>query len=98
MPTPASNLVSLPFNLLTATGQVLINILPVILGADQDPDHDSDDEESKGRKMRRKKDAYPLELDSFGLPVIPTINELNLDSKKSLIRSFITSHYSKFNT
>ena len=70
--------------------------LPVV-GADQDPDHDSDDEESKGRKTRRKKDAYPLDLDSFGLPVIPAIDELNLDSKKSLIRSFITSHYSKFN-
>lgn len=68
-----------------------------MLGINQEKDDDSDDEEGKGRKMRRKKDGYPLELDGYGLPVLPAFDKLNLDSKKSLIRSFITSHYRKSN-
>lgn len=90
---PAWNLVSLPSHL--STGKVLTNIWPAMLGVDREQDDDSDDEEIKGRKMRRKKDGYPLELDSYGLPIIPAFDRLNLETKKSLIRSFITSHYSK---
>ena len=59
-------------------------------------DDDSEGEVKKGRKKGKKKDEYPLEVDSYGLPVIPDVKELNLESKKCLIRTFLTKHYSQF--
>ncbi|KAG2087827.1 uncharacterized protein F5147DRAFT_658866 [Suillus discolor] len=56
-------------------------------------DNDSEGEAKKGRKKGKKKDEYPLEVDSYGLPVIPDVKELNLESKKRLIRTFLTKHY-----
>ncbi|KAG2030961.1 hypothetical protein BDR03DRAFT_986726 [Suillus americanus] len=56
-------------------------------------DDDSEGEVKKGRKKGKKKDEYPLEVDSYGLPVIPDVRELNLESKKRLIRTFLTKHY-----
>ncbi|KAG2046517.1 hypothetical protein BDR06DRAFT_977435 [Suillus hirtellus] len=47
----------------------------------------------KSRKKGGKKDDYPLEVDSYGLLVIPDVTELNLESKKRLIRTFLTKHY-----
>ena len=84
--------------------------LLVLLGVDHndeddDEDDDDDDEDRDGlgkgkgkgsRRKSRKKDEYPLESDAYGLPVIPDFNDLSLESKKSLIRTFITKHYSKF--
>ncbi|KAG1732332.1 hypothetical protein EDB19DRAFT_1831350 [Suillus lakei] len=56
-------------------------------------DNDSGGEVKKGRKKGKKKDKYPLEVDSYGLPVILDIKELDLESKKHLIRTFLTKHY-----
>jgi hypothetical protein len=71
----------------------------VIPAVDQDNDDDGDDVEGKESRMqRRKKDEYTLEVDTDGLPVIPDIEDINLESKKSLIRTFLTKHYSKFHT
>ncbi|KAG1718042.1 hypothetical protein EDB19DRAFT_1921419 [Suillus lakei] len=56
-------------------------------------DNNSEGEAKKGRKKGKKKDEYPLEVDSYGLPVIPDVKELNLESKKHLIRMFLTKHY-----
>lgn len=59
-------------------------------------DDDNEEEVKKSRKKGGKKDDYPLEVDSYGLPVIPDVTELNLESKKRLIRTFLTKHYSQF--
>ncbi|KAG2069738.1 hypothetical protein BDR04DRAFT_1156412 [Suillus decipiens] len=56
-------------------------------------DDDSEGEVKKGRKKGKKKDEYPVEVDSYGLLVIPDMKELNLKSKKCLIRTFLTKHY-----
>ncbi|KAG1800350.1 uncharacterized protein HD556DRAFT_1305120 [Suillus plorans] len=56
-------------------------------------DDDNEEEVKKSRKKGGKKDDYPLEVDSYGLPVIPDVTELNLESKKRLIRTFLTKHY-----
>ncbi|KAG2127670.1 hypothetical protein DEU56DRAFT_758557 [Suillus clintonianus] len=61
-----------------------------------DLNNDDDDNEGEVKKSRRKggkKDDYPSAMDSYGLPVIPDVKELNLESKKCLIRTFITKHY-----
>src|ERR1700709_1554873 len=61
-----------------------------------DPDEDGNEEEGKeSRKQRRRKEEYALEVDTDGLLVIPDVDGLNLESKKSLIRTFLTRHYSK---
>ncbi|KAG2029710.1 hypothetical protein BDR03DRAFT_987579 [Suillus americanus] len=44
-------------------------------------DDDSEGEAKKGRKKGKKKDEYPLEVDSYRLLVIPDVRELNLESK-----------------
>ncbi|KAG1747320.1 hypothetical protein EDB19DRAFT_1826080 [Suillus lakei] len=56
-------------------------------------DNDNEGEVKKGRKKGGKKDEYPWEVDSYGLPVIPDVKELDLESKKCLIRTFLTKHY-----
>ncbi|KAG1817677.1 uncharacterized protein BJ212DRAFT_1480234 [Suillus subaureus] len=56
-------------------------------------DDDSEGEVKKGRKKGKKKDKYPLEMDSYGLLIILDVKELNLKSKKCLIRMFLTKHY-----
>ncbi|KAG1893233.1 uncharacterized protein F5891DRAFT_986082 [Suillus fuscotomentosus] len=56
-------------------------------------DNDNEEEVKKSRKKGGKKDNYPLEVDSYGLLVIPDVTELNLESKKHLIRTFLTKHY-----
>jgi hypothetical protein len=62
----------------------------------QQPEDQDEDEEGKGsRNQRRKKDEYPMDLDARGFPIIPAVDDLNLEDKKSLIRTFLTKHYSK---
>ena len=74
-------------------------IRPVVPGDNRqqpDAEDDDDDEEGKGgRNQRRKKDEYPMDLDARGLPIIPAVDDLSLESKKSLIRTFLTKYYSK---
>ncbi|KAG0703275.1 hypothetical protein DFH29DRAFT_998570 [Suillus ampliporus] len=62
-------------------------------GVDQNDDDDDQGEGKKSRKRRGKKEEYPLEVDGYGLPVIPDASGLDLDSKKHLIRTFLTKHY-----
>ncbi|KAG1717960.1 uncharacterized protein EDB91DRAFT_1090436 [Suillus paluster] len=63
-------------------------------GVDQNEDDDDDEGDGKkSRKPRGKKDDYPLEVDTYGLPVIPDVQNLNLESKQHLIRTFLTKHY-----
>lgn len=71
---------------------------PFILAVDRQQDEDEDEDSKDSRKQRRKKDEYPLDLDANGLPIIPAVDDLNLESKKSLIRTFLTRHYSKFSS
>lgn len=61
----------------------------------EDEDEDEDEEGSGSRKQRRKKDEYPMDLDNRGLPIIPAVDNLSLENKKSLIRTFLTKYYSK---
>jgi hypothetical protein len=72
---------------------------PVIPGDNrqqpEDEDEDEDEEGSGSRKQRRKKDEYPMDLDNRGLPIIPAVDDLSLENKKSLIRTFLTKYYSK---
>ncbi|KAG1880220.1 uncharacterized protein F5891DRAFT_991470 [Suillus fuscotomentosus] len=68
------------------------------LGAIPEVDLNNDDDDNEGevkksRKKGGKKDDYPLEVDSYGLPVIPDVEDLSLESKKCLIRTFLTKHY-----
>ncbi|KAG2056179.1 hypothetical protein BDR06DRAFT_1006291 [Suillus hirtellus] len=58
---------------------------------DDDGNKDADGKES--RNPRRKKEEFTLEVDAYGLPVIPDIEPLNLENKKSLISTFLTKHY-----
>ncbi|KAG1794696.1 hypothetical protein EV424DRAFT_1353802 [Suillus variegatus] len=58
---------------------------------DDDGNEDADGKES--RNQRRKKEEFTLEVDAYGLPVIPDIESLNLENKKSLIWTFLTKHY-----
>ncbi|KAG2075393.1 hypothetical protein BDR04DRAFT_1150201 [Suillus decipiens] len=44
-------------------------------------------------KKRRKKDEIALEVDTYGLPVIPDFEHLSLENKKSLIWTFLMKHY-----
>ncbi|KAG2130806.1 uncharacterized protein EDB93DRAFT_1255696 [Suillus bovinus] len=59
--------------------------------------NDEDDNEDWGGKdsgkQRRKKEEFALEVDTCGLPVIPDIEDLSLEKKKSLIHTFLTRHY-----
>ncbi|KAG2052962.1 hypothetical protein BDR06DRAFT_972645 [Suillus hirtellus] len=57
---------------------------------DNDGNEDADEKES--RNQRRKKE-FTLEVNAYGLPVIPDIKPLNLENKKSLIQVFLTKHY-----
>ncbi|KAG2111302.1 uncharacterized protein F5147DRAFT_772022 [Suillus discolor] len=58
-----------------------------------DDDNDDEGEVKKSRKKGRKKEDYPLEVDTYGLPVILDAEDLNLEGKKHLIRTFLTRHY-----
>ncbi|KAG2087464.1 uncharacterized protein F5147DRAFT_781336 [Suillus discolor] len=58
---------------------------------DDDGNEDGDAKES--RNQRRKREEFTLEVDAYGLPVIPDIEPLNLENKKSLIQTFLTKHY-----
>jgi hypothetical protein len=72
-------------------------VIPEVdLNDDDDDDEDNEVELKKSRKKGGKKDDYPLEVDTYGLPVIPDVEDLNLESKKCLIRTFLTKHYSQF--
>ncbi|KAG2113782.1 uncharacterized protein F5147DRAFT_770424 [Suillus discolor] len=63
------------------------------VGRNDDDDGNEDAEGKESRKQRRKKKEFILEVDAYGLPVIPDIEPLNLENKKSLIRTFLTKHY-----
>ncbi|KAG1720293.1 hypothetical protein EDB19DRAFT_2029931 [Suillus lakei] len=58
-----------------------------------DDDDDNEGEVKKSRKKGGKKEDYPLEVDTYGLPVVPDVEDLNLEGKKHLIRTFLTNHY-----
>lgn len=49
-------------------------------------------------KKGTKKTPYELGTDKHGHPVIPDLQGLSLQSKKSVIRSFLTEHYSTTST
>ncbi|KAG2048428.1 hypothetical protein BDR06DRAFT_1072547 [Suillus hirtellus] len=59
--------------------------------------NDEDDNEDMGGKEsgkhRRKKEEFALEVDAYGLPVMPDIEDLSLENKKCLIQTFLTRHY-----
>ncbi|KAG2141445.1 uncharacterized protein EDB93DRAFT_1252586 [Suillus bovinus] len=66
----------------------------VIPAVDQNDEDDNEDWGGKNSgKQRRKKKEFALEVDTCGLPVIPDIEDLSLETKKSLIRTFLTRHY-----
>ncbi|KAG2351352.1 hypothetical protein BDR07DRAFT_1386120 [Suillus spraguei] len=68
----------------------------VDLNDDDDDDEDNEVELKKSRKKGGKKDNYSLEVDAYRLPVIPDVEDLNLESKKHLIWTFLTKHYTIF--
>jgi len=51
----------------------------------------------KGSKSKRttQRPKVELELDDYGMPLIPELTDLKLEEKKDIIRAFITMHYSK---
>ncbi|KAG2347674.1 hypothetical protein BDR05DRAFT_996755 [Suillus weaverae] len=59
--------------------------------------NDEDDNEDMGGKEsgkhRRKKEEFALEVDAYGLPVMPDIEDLSLEEKMCLIHTFLTRHY-----
>ncbi|KAG2105025.1 uncharacterized protein F5147DRAFT_775345 [Suillus discolor] len=57
-----------------------------------DEDGNEDREEKENRNQRRKKEEFTLEVDTYGLLVILDMKSLNLEDKKSLIRTFLTKH------
>ncbi|KAG1837565.1 hypothetical protein DFJ58DRAFT_734280 [Suillus subalutaceus] len=59
-----------------------------------DEDGNEEGEAKESRKQRRRKEEFALEMDTYGLPIIPDIECLNPENKKSLIRTFLTKHYS----
>ncbi|KAG2073708.1 hypothetical protein BDR04DRAFT_1116066 [Suillus decipiens] len=69
----------------------------MIPAVDQNDDEDGNGEgEGEGEqsiKKRRKKGEIALEVDTYGLPVIPDFEHLSLENKKSLIWTFLTEHY-----
>ncbi|KAG0693558.1 hypothetical protein DFH29DRAFT_881369 [Suillus ampliporus] len=48
-----------------------------------------------GGTRRGPKPYYEFDLDHMGLPILPDIDGFSLDTKKGIIRSFLTIHYSK---
>lgn len=69
----------------------------VIPAVDQNDENDNKDMGGKeSGKHRRKQEEFALEEDAYGLPVMPDIEDLSLENKKSLIRTFLTRHYSMF--
>jgi len=64
---------------------------------DEDDDETGDVKQLKtGGKKRIRKACYSLEMDDDGKPIIPDFSELNLETKKAIIRAFLTCHYSMF--
>lgn len=60
----------------------------------QDADQDQDGTVIGG--MRRvPKPQYEFDEDRKGLPIFPDMDDLSLETKKGMIRSFLTIHYSK---
>lgn len=59
----------------------------VIPAVDQNDDENGnkDREGKESQKQRRKKEEFTLEVNTYGLPVIPDIKPLHLENKKSLI-------------
>ena len=94
---PWKSLVSFT-HLASSSSTVLIKLL-VLSAVDRNDEEGEDDigidGAEGGRKQKRKKGEFILEVDAYGLPVIPAFDSLNLESKKSLIRSFLTKHYSE---
>ncbi|KAG2106698.1 uncharacterized protein F5147DRAFT_653671 [Suillus discolor] len=67
-------------------------VIPAV-DRNDDEDGNEDGEGKASRNQRRKKEEFALEVDTYGLPVIPDIKPLNLEDKKSLIQTFLTKHY-----
>ena len=89
-----------PLSLSSCNGARFSTYIRSVIPGDnrQQPDAEDDDEDEEGkggRSHRRKKDEYPMDLDASGLPIIPAVDDLSLESKKSLIRTFLTKYYSK---
>ncbi|KAG2150342.1 uncharacterized protein EDB93DRAFT_1249912 [Suillus bovinus] len=58
-----------------------------------DDDNGNEDADGKESRNQRRKKEFTLEVEAYGLPVIPDIESLNLENKKSLIQTFLTKHY-----
>ncbi|KAG2118671.1 uncharacterized protein F5147DRAFT_647825 [Suillus discolor] len=67
-------------------------VIPAV-DRNDDEDGNEDGEGKASRNQRRNKEGFALEVDTYGLPVIPDIKPLNLEDKKSLIWTFLTKHY-----
>ncbi|KAG2094647.1 uncharacterized protein F5147DRAFT_657122 [Suillus discolor] len=66
-------------------------VIPAVDQNDEDDNEDMGGKESG--KHRRKKEEFALEVDAYGLPVMPDIEALSLEKKKCLICTFLTRHY-----
>jgi hypothetical protein len=60
----------------------------------QDQDEDQD-VTLLGGTRRVPKPYHEFDLDRSGSPILPELEDLTLETKKSMIRSFLTTHYSK---
>ncbi|KAG2097951.1 uncharacterized protein F5147DRAFT_777815 [Suillus discolor] len=65
-------------------------VIPAVDQNDEDDNKDMGGKESG--KHRRKKEEFVLEVDAYGLPVMPDIKDLSLEKKVSH-RTFLTRHY-----
>ena len=64
-------------------------------GASNDGDDDLDSDAIQVGNKRKKNSPFHLEVDSKGRPLLPDFQDLSLEKKKSVIRAFISKHYSK---
>jgi len=75
---------------------------PTNLDQGEDEDEDNDNEpiprKVKSGGRRTKKDGYSLFEDEDGHPIIPDFSNSNLETKKSIIRAFLTVHYSMWSS
>jgi hypothetical protein len=82
------------------TIKVYVHALMKLPFKDMDVEGEDDDETGDGRPLktggnkRARKASYSIELDDDGTPIIPDFSESNLDTKKAIIRAFLTCHYS----
>jgi hypothetical protein len=52
------------------------------------------DENPVARKKGRQDNTYTLDVGDDGYPVVPAYGSMDLDTKKAVVRAFLTWHYS----